>query len=119
MLKWATASEQNSSHFIVEKSTDGENWREIANKPSAGNSTEKLYYSFSDDINYLGLNYYRLVQYDIDGKFELYGPIALDNTAKVKKVVKCVNLMGQEITLEYKGIVFEIYEDGTSKKIIR
>jgi hypothetical protein len=119
MLKWATASEQNSSHFIVEKSTDGENWREIANKPSAGNSTEKLYYSFSDDINYLGLNYYRLVQYDIDGKFEIYGPIALNNEIKEKKIIKYVNLMGQEISPETSGVVFEVYEDGTSKKIIR
>ncbi len=119
MLKWATASEQNSSHFAVEKSTDGENWREIVNKPSAGNSTEKLYYSFSDDINYLGLNYYRLVQYDIDGKFEVYGPIALNNEIKAKKIIKYVNLMGQEISPETSGVVFEVYEDGTSKKIIR
>lgn len=119
MLKWATASEQNSSHFIVEKSIDGENWREITNKPSAGNSTEKLYYSFSDDINYLGLNYYRLVQYDIDGQFEIYGPIALNNEIKEKKIIKYVNLMGQEISPETSGVVFEVYEDGTSKKIIR
>jgi len=119
MLKWATASEQNSSHFIVEKSTDGENWREIAIKPSAGNSTEKIYYSFPDDVNYLGLNYYRLVQYDIDGQSKIYGPIVLNNEIKEKKVIKYVNLMGQEISPETSGVVFEVYEDGTSKKIIR
>lgn len=119
MLKWATASEQNSSHFIIEKSTDGENWREIAIKPSAGNSTENIYYSSSDNINYLGLNYYKLVQYDIDGRFEIYGPIVLNNEIKEKKVIKYVNLMGQEISPETSGVVFEVYEDGTSKKIIR
>jgi hypothetical protein len=119
MLKWATASEQNSSHFIVENSIDGENWKEIGIKTAAGNSTENIYYSFSDDINYLGLNYYRLVQYDIDGKFEIYGPIALNNEIKEKKIIKYVNLMGQEISPETSGVVFEVYEDGTSKKIIR
>jgi len=118
-LKWATASEQNSSHFIVEKSINGETWREIANKPSAGNSTENINYYYLDNIDYFGLNYYRLVQHDIDGQFKVYGPIALDNTIKVKKVVKYVNLMGQEVGPEVKGVVFEVYEDGTSKKILR
>ena len=118
-LKWATASEQNSSHFIIEKSKDGENWREIATKSAVGNSTEKLNYYYLDNINEFILHYYRLVQYDIDGKFEIYGPIALDNTIKVKKVVKYVNLMGQEVGPEDKGVIFEIYEDGTSKKILR
>jgi hypothetical protein len=118
-LKWATASEQNSSHFIIEKSKDGENWREIATKSAVGNSTEKLNYYYLDNINEFILHYYRLVQYDIDGKFEIYGPIALDNTIKVKKVVKYVNLMGQEVGPDDKGVIFEIYEDGTSKKILR
>jgi hypothetical protein len=34
-------------------------------------------------------------------------------------VVKYVNLMGQEVGPEVKGVVFEVYEDGTSKKILR
>lgn len=119
ILKWATASEQNSSYFDIEKSTDGETWRIIGQEQAAGNSTEKLYYSFSDDISYLGLNYYRLVQYDIDGQFEIYGPIVLNNEIKEKKVIKYVNLMGQEISPETSGVVFEVYEDGTSKRIIR
>lgn len=118
-LKWSTASEQNSSHFIIEKSTDGENWKEIANKTAAGNSNEKLNYSHSDNIDQYAIHYYRLVQYDIDGQFKTYGPIALDNRAKEKKIIKYVNMLGQEVGFDYKGIVFEIYEDGTSKKILR
>jgi hypothetical protein len=118
-LKWATASEHNSSHFIVEKSIDGENWREIANKPAAGNSNEKINYYYLDNINEFTLHYYKLIQYDIDGKFKMYGPIALDNSNGFKRVIKCINTLGQEIGPEYKGIVFEIYEDGSSKKTIR
>lgn len=117
-LKWSTASEQNSSHFIIEKSTDGGNWREIANKTAAGNSNEKLNYSHSDNIDQHAIHYYRLVQYDIDGQFKIYGPIALDNRAKEKKIIKYVNLMGQEVEKNTKGIVIEIYEDGTTSKII-
>ncbi len=118
-LKWTTASEQNSSHFVIKRSTDGENWDEIATKLAAGNSIEKINYYYLDNINEFILYYYRLVQYDIDGKFVVYGPIALDNTTKIKKVVKYVNLMGQEVGFDYKGIVFEVYEDGTSRKILR
>jgi len=66
-LKWATASEQNSSYFDIEKSTDGETWRTVATKPAAGNSTEKINYSYVDNIDQFTLHYYRLVQYDIDG----------------------------------------------------
>ncbi len=118
-LKWATASEQNSSHFTIERSTDGENWEEIATKSAAGNSTEKINYYYLDNIFKFVLYYYRLIQYDIDGQFEIYGPIILNNEIKEKKIIKYVNMLGQEVGFDYKGIVFEIYEDGTSKKILR
>jgi hypothetical protein len=90
----------------------------VGTKASAVNSTTQINYSHLDAINQFTTHYYRLVQYDIDGKFEIYGPIALDNS-NGKQVVKYINLAGQEVTPEYKGVVFEIYEDGTSKKIIR
>ena len=118
-LKWATASEQNSSYFSIERSTDGETWREIAQKQSAGNSTEKINYYHLDNIDHFSIHYYRLVQYDIDGKFEIFGPIALDNRTKEKKIIKCINSLGQEVMDEVKGLVFEVYEDGSIKKVIR
>jgi hypothetical protein len=118
VLKWATASEHNSFYFDIERSTNGIDWKTISTSPAAGNSNIQLDYSHSDKINQFTIHYYRLVQYDIDGKFKIYGPIALDNS-NGKQVVKHVNSLGQEVGFEYKGIVFEIYEDGTSKKIIR
>jgi hypothetical protein len=118
-LKWATASEYNSDYFSIERSTDGEDWRQITIKPAAGNSNEKINYFYLDNIGQFVVHYYRLVQYDIDGKFEIYGPIVLDNRIKEKKVVKYVNTMGQEVLSTTTGVIFEIYEDGTSKKIIR
>jgi hypothetical protein len=72
-----------------------------------------------DNIDQFSIHYYRLVQYDIDGKFEIFGPIVLDNRVKEKTIVKYVNLLGQEVGPEYKGVIFEIYEDGSSKRILR
>jgi hypothetical protein len=76
-LDWSTASEKNSSHFDIEKSQNGTEWRTIGTLPSAGNSNEKLLYSFTDK-NKSGGEYYRLNQVDIDGKNKIYGPIVAD-----------------------------------------
>jgi hypothetical protein len=119
VLEWATASEQNSSYFGIERSTDGETWREVAQNQSAGNSTEKIEYSQLDNIDQFVLHYYRLVQYDIDGASKIYGPIVLNNSIKEKKIVKYINSLGQEVGSEVKGVLFEVYEDGTIKRILR
>jgi hypothetical protein len=76
-LSWSTASEENSSHFDVEKSTDGVNWRVIGTVLAAGNSTQEINYSFIDSEKSIDQNYYRLNQVDIDGKNEYFGPITV------------------------------------------
>ena len=73
----------------------------------------------SNSFDDLVIHYYRLKQVDYDGQYKVYGPIGLDNTKPVKKVVKYINLFGQEVNLDTKGFIFEVYEDGTMKKIIR
>lgn len=119
IVNWVTASENNSSHFDLEMSLDGEEWRRLTTVPSAGNSMEELKYSF---INYNSnpLTYYRLQQFDIDGKFKTYGPIMVTKTITDKKIVKHINLMGQEVNPDnVTGVILEIYDDGTMKKMIR
>ena len=69
-IYWMTEQEINSKSFIVEKSADQNKWEEIAGIPAAGNSTEKLHYSTTDLNPAQGINYYRLKQIDIDGRFE-------------------------------------------------
>jgi hypothetical protein len=51
--------------------------------------------------------------------YEIYGPIVLEGFFSSKKIVKYINLAGQEVNETYKGVVLEVYEDGTMKKIIR
>lgn len=71
-LNWATASESNSSHFVIEKSTDGANFSEIGMVFSYGNTTEQKNYQYADNISSSNSTviYYRLRQVDLDGKFE-------------------------------------------------
>lgn len=67
VLVWKTAQEQNSQRFDIEKSSDGANWTVAGSIPAAGNSTDERSYSFTD--NNPGQNsYYRIAEYDIDGK---------------------------------------------------
>jgi len=121
MIKWQTASEHNSLHYLLERSTTGEfdESNTIQIVQAAGNSTEIIDYVRLDKGYSQTINYYRLVQVDIDGQFKIYGPIAINNIESVKKIVKIVNALGQEVDETTTGVLFEIYEDGTSKKIIR
>ena len=77
LLKWETESEINNDYFILEKSSDGINFKEIAEIAGAGNSNIKLLYSFEDTHPYIGENFYRLKQIDYNGKFEQYKPIII------------------------------------------
>ncbi|MCS3797222.1 S8 family serine peptidase [Niastella sp. OAS944] len=74
LLQWATYSESNTSQFIIERSTDGVNFVAIGAVPASGNSNTKKQYRFTDEHPAKGINYYRLKQTDIDGKFS-HSPI--------------------------------------------
>ena len=73
-----------------------------------------------DYIDYNIINtitYYRLKQTDYDGKYEYSNIIGLDNTKKVRLVVRVINLLGNDVDINSKGIVILIYDDGSVKKI--
>ncbi|MDJ1506953.1 hypothetical protein QNI22_40345, partial [Cytophagaceae bacterium BD1B2-1] len=66
-LKWITSSEENSSMFNVERSSDGKTYTQLGSVVAAGNSSTPLTYSFLDSSPLSGVNYYRLNQIDRDG----------------------------------------------------
>jgi hypothetical protein len=88
-------------------------------KSAAGNSVSNIKYTIIDQYQNNGFIYYRLLQYDIDGKFKIYGPISLYYVTKSKKIIKHINLLNQEVSEITTGVIFEVYEDGTTRKIIR
>lgn len=68
-LKWSTETETNLSHIMVEKSTDGKNFKDAALVFTYGNTTAKSDYSFADNIAKIksGTIYYRLRTVAVDG----------------------------------------------------
>ncbi len=70
-LDWSTSQEFNSKSFAIEKSANGNSsWNTIASVNGAGNSSVVKNYTAYDPQPYKGLNFYRIKQVDIDGKFK-------------------------------------------------
>jgi|GEM_PF-259980 len=85
-ITWATAQEENSSRFDIQKSTDGSQWQTIGHLAAAGNSSVQKDYSYTDagapsgtssspSSGTSGTAFYRVVEFDLDGS-PTYSPIA-------------------------------------------
>ncbi len=76
LLTWTTTNEENTGHFIVERSTDKKSWTKIGSVAAAGYSIGVEQYSFTDVGAYNGRDnhvtvYYRLEMVDLDGRLGL------------------------------------------------
>lgn len=69
-LQWATASETNASHFVIQRSIDGDDWTSVATVQAAGNSMITTDYYHMDMTPYPGTWYYRLQQFDVDASMQ-------------------------------------------------
>ena len=69
-LEWVTKSEINHDFFAVEWSVDGLNWQEITQVRSGQAYGDGKKYTWVHTSPVSGVNYYRLKQQDIDGKFK-------------------------------------------------
>ncbi|MFN8353547.1 MAG: T9SS type A sorting domain-containing protein [Spirosomataceae bacterium] len=77
LLNWATATEKQSSHFLIQRSKDLKTYTDVAKVKAAGNSASRLAYSLTDEAPLKGTSYYRLIQVDLDGSEHPYRPVAV------------------------------------------
>ena len=70
-LEWSTNRETNTNHFIVQRSTDGKVYNEIAVIVSGDNSNVTKTYNYTDDRVVRGKApvFYRLKIVDRDGRY--------------------------------------------------
>jgi hypothetical protein len=66
LLQWQTLTEQNTSYFEIQRSTDGEHFTAIGKVAAKGESTVAQTYSFTDLSAIANLNYYRIKEIDKD-----------------------------------------------------
>ncbi|NNE30634.1 MAG: hypothetical protein HKN16_13425, partial [Saprospiraceae bacterium] len=68
LLSWETASEENFSHFEIQRSENGKTYHAIAEIAAAGGSNSRSY-NYMDHFA-TPVCYYRLKMMDVDGTFE-------------------------------------------------
>ncbi len=79
-VRWETMSEVNNDYFTIERSSDGTSFSKIGIVQGSGNTTVKQSYSFDDISPLSDVSYYRLIQTDYDGKYEIFDPVTVKNS---------------------------------------
>jgi mannan endo-1,4-beta-mannosidase len=72
-IEWTTTMEVNSDHFEIKRSSNGVDFYSMATVTAKRQSTVDNKYTVFDNTPSAGINYYQLIQYDIDGKSVNYG----------------------------------------------
>lgn len=98
LLKWSTQQESNTSHFVIERSTDGQQFANIGQLAAAGNSSTLLTYHYSDVRPAIGNNYYRIKTVDKDGKTTL-SEVRQVSSTQVAAVKLYPNPAGNKVTV--------------------
>ncbi len=91
-IDWTTVTEINNDYFVVERSQDAYNFKELERVQGAGDSQSELNYAVIDRFPFEGISYYRLKQVDFDGTTTFYDIKMVDNS--------------QESVAEYELTVF-------------
>ena len=87
VLNWQTQQETNAAHFVIEHSTNGQQFSPIGTVAAKGNSTIPSNYVFTHSSpNLYTSNYYRLRQVDLDDKdiFSAIRSVRFSNGTNVK-----------------------------------
>jgi hypothetical protein len=87
VITWKTATEINNEKFILERSSNVNNWISITEIPGSGTSTSTKTYSYVDMSPDNGVNYYRLTQVDWDGHREVFKIIVIENKKSSNNVI--------------------------------
>jgi hypothetical protein len=79
-LQWATASEENNSHFLVQYASSDLAFTTIAQVKGHGTTSVTTRYEWEDATLRQGISYYRLIQVDEDQTEHAADLVRLDNS---------------------------------------
>lgn len=127
-LKWTTETEINNSGFLVERSTDGQEFTSIGFVPGMGNTTEAQSYTYNDkNVEAKKRYYYRLKQIDEDGASEYTKVVSAilnggDKTQRIGEFipnptssianVEIYSALDQKVTIEFKNTMGQVVKKG-------
>ncbi len=82
LITWQTATERNSNHFDIQRTTNPQaHWQTIGTVKAAGNSQTVKEYEYVDNAP-LSISYYRLRQVDFDSKETLSNTVSVNFQGK-------------------------------------
>ena len=100
-LNWNTSSEKDNSHFVIERSADGQRFDAIGVVAGKGTSSVLQQYDYIDEQP-LTLGYYRLKQVDFDGSFHFSNIISITlKSAQDVKLIVYPSTTEREVTIRF------------------
>ena len=121
-ITWATGMEKRISHFIIERSTNGVDFKQTALIFAVANPSAVQNYSFVDviDVHGNGMLYYRIKLVDVNGKYQnsTVKLIRLGDVANVTQVITYPNPVVNELRVtipsrwQNQRVKYEVYGIG-------
>jgi hypothetical protein len=109
-LSWVTATETNNDYFTIERSTNGVDYEFVAKVIGAGNSNQKLDYSFVDQYVTNEVKYYRIKQTDFDGTTVCFKPISISPIIGNDSKIEVYPNPNSTSIITFTGASPELYE---------
>jgi hypothetical protein len=102
VLNWSTSEEKNNSHFEIEKSTDGRNWKLIGIIMGNGTTTYSNQYGYTDKKELSAVMYYRILQVDLNGQ-KNYSSVKIVRSTENKKQANVYVSSKNTIAIDING----------------
>ena len=106
-LRWSTASESNSDHYLVERSEDGTVFFDIGRVGAAGTTNTTMDYKFLDPQPIHGTSYYRIRQVDTDERFTFSPTVPVEygiknNVLAIRQEARGWNIVGLDANASWQ-----------------
>lgn len=98
LLTWATTEEKDNSHFEIEKSVDGREWKTLGVVFGNGTSSLLNKYSYTDKSVKSATTYYRIRQVDVNGT-AVYSAVKVISETKAASSVSIFASNGKNIVI--------------------
>lgn len=116
-LSWKTESASSVDFYSVERSIDMEKWDLVGEASGSQQSDFNVSYALNDEKFVPNVvNYYRLTRTNFNHETTTIRTISLLNKNEPVRILKIINMMGQEVNSDYEGLRIIMYSNGTSIK---
>jgi hypothetical protein len=121
-ITWITKSETDNDYFILQRSTNGQLFMDIALVDGAGTKLSQSHYTYLDQLAVNGISYYRLVQTDFNGTKTQSETISVQRHSQINNNLSIVPVPATDMVTvrfdnpNYQNALIQVY-DATGRLI--